>query len=168
MKLLNLFLIAMLAVAIGACGNAATEEQKTDETAKTTTEKKDEAAPEKKEEPPKESKASNTPTEAIKEFVKAYQDKDVVGFKKNISFQTLNVITKDAIAKGGNTDEAIKSFIENADMPFKGVPETRNEKIDGKTATVEVKANDKWVPTPLVLEDGRWKIDFAKGMPGGK
>ena len=166
MKLIKLFLIATLAAAIGACGGAATEEKKTGDKPETTTEKKGENKPEKKEEAPKEAKASNTPTEAITAFAKAYQEKDVVGFKRNISFNTLNAISKDTIAKGGKTDDAIKSFMEKADLPFKGVPETRNEKIDGKTATVEVKAKDKWVPMPLVLEDGKWRISFDKGKPG--
>jgi len=167
MKLVKIFLIATLAIAFGACGGAATEKAKTDEKPETTTEKKDEATPEKKDEAPAKSTTDDSPTKALTEFAKAFQEKDLIGVKKRFSFKTLQVITKDAIAKGGNGDEAIKAFMDKTDLPFKGVPETQNEKIDGETATVEVKANDKWVPMPLVLEDGKWRISFDKGKPGG-
>ncbi len=161
MKSIKLFLIAILAVAIGACGGAATESKKADEKPETKTEKKEEVKPEKK------AATDDSPTKALTEFAKAFQEKDLIGVKKRFSFKTLQVITKDAIAKGGNGDEAIKAFMDKTDLPFKGVPETRNEKIDGETATVEVKANDKWVPMPLIFEDGKWRISFDKGKPGG-
>lgn len=59
-------------------------------------------------------------------------------------------------------DDVLKEFVEG-DLPFEnGVPEMRNEKIDGDTATIEVKAEGKWDETPLVKEDGIWKIAFDK------
>ena len=162
MKLVNLFLITILAFALGACGSTGTEQKKTDDKPETTSEKKSKEKAEKKE----VSKTDDSPTKALTEFAKAFQEKDLIGVKKRFSFKTLQVITKDAIAKGGNGDEAIKAFMEKTDLPFKGVPETQNEKITGETATVEVKAGDKWVPMPLVLEDGKWRIAFNKGKPG--
>ncbi len=44
------------------------------------------------------------------------------------------------------------------------LPETRNEKITGDTATLEVK-NDKtgkWDTLPFVKENGEWKIALDK------
>lgn len=151
---------------LGACGAGAAEQSKTQDNPQTNTEKKEEAKPEVKTEAPEKAETDDTPTKAITEFAKAYAEKDLVGVKKRFSFSTLQVITKDAIAKGGDPDEAIQSFMDKTDLPFKGVPETRNEKITGDTATVEVNANGKWVPMPLVLEDGKWRIAFDKDQPG--
>ena len=43
------------------------------------------------------------------------------------------------------------------------MPETRNEKVDGDSATMDVKdPNDKeWVPMKFVRESGSWKIALA-------
>ena len=44
------------------------------------------------------------------------------------------------------------------------MPETRNEKIDGETATLEVKneKTDKWDTLPFVKENSEWKIALDK------
>ena len=44
------------------------------------------------------------------------------------------------------------------------MPELRNEKITGDTATVEMKRDksDKWDTVPFVKEDGEWKIAFDR------
>jgi hypothetical protein len=44
------------------------------------------------------------------------------------------------------------------------MPETRNEKINGDMATLEVKneKTDKWDPLPFVKENGEWKIALDK------
>jgi hypothetical protein len=49
----------------------------------------------------------------------------------------------------------------NQDLFPKGAGEieTRNEKINGDKATVEIKGSDgKWSQNELVKEDGNWKI----------
>ena len=166
MKLTNLLFIAILAIGIGACGGAATEKAKTDEKPETTTEKKEETKPEKKEEAPEKAATDDTPTKAIEEFAKAYEEKNLVRVKMRMSGKTLEIMAKDANAKNVKLDDMVKDFMEKTELPFKGVPEMRNTKIDGDTATVEVKANDDWVAMPLVLENEKWRIDFAKGKPG--
>lgn len=165
MKLTNLFLITLLAITVGACGGAATEQTKTDDKAETTTETKDEAKPEAIKKVPKETATEDTPMKAIEEFAKAYEEKNLVRVKMRMSGKTLEVMAKDASAKGAKLDDTVNDFMNKTELPFKGVPEMRNEKIDGETATVEVKANDKWVPMPLVLENGKWRIAFDKGNP---
>jgi hypothetical protein len=47
---------------------------------------------------------------------------------------------------------------------LKEMPETRNEKIEGDTATLEVKnaATNDWDKTPFVKEDGKWKLALDK------
>ena len=44
------------------------------------------------------------------------------------------------------------------------MPETRNEKITGDTATLEIKneKTGKWDSLPFVKEDSEWKIAFDK------
>lgn len=164
MKLINF--IAILAIGIGGCTSAATEQKQSDDKSETQIEKQESAKVEANAEEPKQAETDDSPTKAINDFAKAYQEKDLVGVKKRFSFNALQIITKDAIAKNGNPDEAIQDFMDKTEMPFKGVPETRNEKITGNTAIVEVKANEKWIPMPLVLEDGKWRISFEKDKPG--
>jgi hypothetical protein len=45
-------------------------------------------------------------------------------------------------------------------------PETRNEKIEGDKATLEIKDDkmDKWDTVPFVREDGQWKIAIFDQM----
>lgn len=166
MKLTNLLFIAILAIGIGACGGAATEQTNSDNKAETNTEKQEPVKEETKTEEPKKAETDDTPTKAIEEFAKAYEEKNLVRVKMRMSGKTLEVMAKDASAKGAKLDDVVTDFMNKTDLPFEGVPETRNEKIDGETATVEVKAGDKWVPMPLVLENDKWRIAFDKGKPG--
>lgn len=161
MKLTNLLFIALLAIAIGACSGAATEQKKDDAKDATKTEKKDNA--EKKDDTDKKEESNSSedsPKQAVTDFVKAYQAKDIEGLKKRFSKATLETMEKGAKLQKKELDDQLKAFVELGDMPFKDVPEMRNEKIDGDKATIEVKADGKWEPTPLVKEDGMWKLDF--------
>lgn len=159
MKIVNLLFIIFLAIVIGACG-AATEQKNVDPKPDTTTaEKKDETKPETK--PETSDAATKSPTEVVKAFIQAYKDKDVEGMKKIVSKKSLDEMEKSAKEGKMTLDEALKKFME-IDLPFKGDPEFRNEKIDGDKATVEIKVEDKWEPTPLVKEDGQWKFDFEE------
>jgi len=70
----------------------------------------------------------------------------------------------DKLAKEQNktTDEMLKEV--DKDDKSEKMPETRNEKITGDTATLEVK-NDKtnrWDALPFVKENGEWKIALDK------
>jgi hypothetical protein len=51
----------------------------------------------------------------------------------------------------------------SAEVP-ETMPETRNEKIDGDTATLEVKDDkkDKWETIHFAKEDGEWKLALDK------
>ena len=54
------------------------------------------------------------------------------------------------------------------DPTFKApnMPETRNEKIDGNTATLEIQNDQtkKWDAMYFVKEDGDWKVALDKTM----
>ena len=103
----------------------------------------------------------SSPTATLKAFYEATQKKDAEGIKKTLSKGTLEMLEGFAKAQGKTLDESLKSGLAS-DTSSDKMPETRNEKIDGDKATVEVK-NDKtgqWETVPFVKEDGTWKIAF--------
>ena len=160
-KKLYVFILVGLLAFTAACGSATTEPAKTDDAKTEKSDSTETGSAEKKEaESTDASTGDDTPTKAINEFVKAYQDKDVAALKKRFSKSTLEMMSKDVKA-GETIDEALKQFVEADDMPIKGTPETRNEQINDDKATIEVKAEGKWEKTDLVKEDGMWKVDFG-------
>jgi hypothetical protein len=104
----------------------------------------------------------STPTATFKAFYEASNKKDVAGMKKALSKGTLDMFDKLAKEQNKSTDELLKSF-DKEDKNQK-MPETRNEKINGDTATLEVKNDktDKWDTLPFVKENGEWKIALDK------
>jgi hypothetical protein len=57
-------------------------------------------------------------------------------------------------------DKMIASQLENPAAKVDKMPETRNEKISGDSATMELKNEDanRWDTMYFVKEDGAWKI----------
>jgi len=104
----------------------------------------------------------STPTATFKAFYEASNKKDVAGMKKALSKGTMDMFDKLAKEQNKSTDEMLKSF-DKEDKSQK-MPETRNEKINGDTATLEVKNDktDKWDTLPFVKENGEWKIALDK------
>ena len=102
----------------------------------------------------------STPTATLKAFYEASKKKDAAAMKKTLSKGSVNMFEKQAKEQGKSFDDLLKN---DKDTPEK-MPETRNEKINGDTATLEVK-NDQtnnWDTLPFVKEDGEWKIAFDK------
>ena len=104
----------------------------------------------------------STPTATFKAFYEASKKKDAAGMKKSLSKGTLDMFDKLAKVQNKSTDDMLKDIDKDA-KPEK-MPETRNEKITGDSATLEVKNDktDKWDTLPFVKEDGEWKIAFDK------
>jgi hypothetical protein len=104
-----------------------------------------------------------TPTDTLKKFVEASQKKDVEAIKQTLSSGTIKMIEESAKKQNITLEESLKKDDSNA---LKEMPETRNEKIEGDTATVEVKnkATNDWDKIPFVKEDGKWKIALDKFM----
>lgn len=106
-----------------------------------------------------------SPTEVFKTQTEAQRKKDVAAMKQNLSKGSLELIEKAAKAQNKTLDEALA-----ADNPLAGnqpdAYQTRNEKITGDTATLEVKApqSEEWITMPFVKEDGRWKLALDKFM----
>jgi len=106
--------------------------------------------------------SGSTPTATFKAFYEASKKKDAAGMKKTLSKGTLDMFDKLAKEQNKTTDEMLKEV--DKDDKSEKMPETRNEKITGDTATLEVK-NDKtnrWDPLPFVKENGEWKIALDK------
>ena len=104
----------------------------------------------------------STPTATFKAFYEASKKKDVPAMKKSLSKGTLDMFDKLAKEQNKTTDDMLKDV--DKDDKSEKMPETRNEKINGDTATLEVKneKTDKWDPLPFVKENGEWKIALDK------
>jgi hypothetical protein len=103
----------------------------------------------------------STPTATLKVFYEASKKKDASGMKKSLSKGSLAMFEKQAKEQNKPVDDLLTKVDTNT--PDK-MPETRNEKITGDTATLEVKndQNGNWDTLPFVKEDGEWKIAFDK------
>ena len=98
---------------------------------------------------------ASSPTEGFKAFYDAAKKKDAGAMKKTISKRLLTELEAEAKRENKPFDE----FLVSVRLPD-AMPETRNEKIEGDTATLEVKGErDNWRSTKFVKEDGEWKLD---------
>jgi hypothetical protein len=104
---------------------------------------------------------SSSPTKTFKAFYEASKKKDIPGMKKALSKGTVDMFDKLAKEQNKSTDDMLKGLDTTKEEKM---PETRNEKITGDTATLEVK-NEKtgsWDTLPFVKENGEWKIALDK------
>ena len=105
-------------------------------------------------------KSGSSPTATFKAFFAAQQKKDVVGMKKNLSKTSLAIMEKSAKEQNKSIDDAIKEQLDNPASKTDKIPETRNEKINGNEATLQLHNEDtnKWDTMYFVKEDNAWKI----------
>jgi predicted lipid-binding transport protein (Tim44 family) len=111
------------------------------------------------------SNAGSTPTETFKAYYEAIKAKDAEAVKRLFSKETMKMLEEQAKQSNKTVDEVFKEGMEDASKEVPAtMPEVRNEKIDGDTATIEIKDDktDKWETFHLVKEDGQWKISFGK------
>ncbi|MEZ5345573.1 MAG: DUF4878 domain-containing protein [Pyrinomonadaceae bacterium] len=108
-----------------------------------------------------DSVASKSPTEVMTAYIEALKKKDAAVIKASLSKASIKGYEESAKANDKTLDEMIAS---GEDVSDKKMPEMRNERITGDTATVEVKMDEaeKWETIPFVKEDGSWKIAFDK------
>jgi Tfp pilus assembly major pilin PilA len=105
-----------------------------------------------------------SPTASFKAYFEAARKKDIAGMKKYMSKGTLDMTEKNAKTQGKSLDEALQNQSDISAKSSETNPETRNEKITGDTATLEIKTenNGEWITMPFVKEDGTWKIALDK------
>ncbi len=106
---------------------------------------------------------TNSPTEVLKNLNEASKTRDVEAVKNSVSKGTLALMEDSAKKQNTTVDELLKK---DNGVPFKELPETRNEKIEGDTATLELKntTTGGWETVPFVKEDGSWRLALDKYM----
>jgi hypothetical protein len=101
----------------------------------------------------------STPTLAYKSLYEAVKKKDSEAIKKNLTKGTLDMMKTYAEMQKKTLDQVVENGLtETTFAP--SLPETRNEKITGDVAILEVK-NEKtggWDALPFAREDGQWKL----------
>ncbi len=107
---------------------------------------------------------SSSPTSTFKAFYEAQKKKDAAGIKKTLSKGSLAMLEKAAKEQNKTLDESLKEGFDEPAFKAPNTPETRNEKIDGDTATLEVQDEQtkKWDKLYFVKEDGDWKVALDK------
>jgi Domain of unknown function (DUF4878) len=107
---------------------------------------------------------SSSPSATFKAFFEAQKKKDVAAIKKTLSKASMLMLEKIAKEQNKTVDKALTEAFETPGGKEETMPETRNEKIDGDNATLEVqnKENKKWDKLFFVKEDSEWKIALDK------
>jgi hypothetical protein len=114
----------------------------------------------------------STPTLAYKALYEAVKKKDPEAIKKTLSKGTLEMMETYAGMQKKTLNEVVENGLTETTFAPK-LPETRNEKITGDLAILEVK-NEKtgqWDSLPFAKEDGVWKLaidTFFKGTMSPK
>ncbi len=151
MKICQITVLILFALFLGGCNsaqsnNTATVNQPTNQ-AKATNENK----------PSSQRTLTGSPTEILITFAEATKKKDAETIKKTLSKSTMKVIEESAKKQNISVNEVLTKA---EDPEGKDLPETRNEKIEGDTATLEIKddVTGKFDVMPFVKEDGGWKI----------
>ncbi len=104
------------------------------------------------------SSTSVTPFETLKAYSSAIKKKDAKMMKFLLSKDSLKIHQDQANAQNLSLDEIILQ--ETLFSVDQRVMKKRNEKIEGDTATIEIKNSfDTWDMIYFVKEDGIWKID---------
>ena len=105
-----------------------------------------------------------SPIAAFKILYAATQKKDVDNIKKGLSARTLILVADIAKKQQRTMDETLKENLSDPDYNSPTIPDTRNEKINGNEATIEVIApkTGQWTELPFVKEEGRWKLAYDK------
>ena len=109
--------------------------------------------------------AKDSPIGVLKTFTDAKADKDGAAMKQTISKNTLDTIAGVAKAKGLSIEEYLSKG-NTTPLNNPAMPETRNERIEGEKAFVEIKRSsaDAWRKLTFVKEDNVWKMDLAAYM----
>ena len=109
---------------------------------------------------------SSSPTVTYKAFFEAQKRKDLPGMKKTLSKGSLAMLEQGAKEQKKTLDESLKEGFDDPAFKAPTMPPTRNQKIDGDSATLEVQ-NEKskdWETLYFVKEDGEWKFAIDKTL----
>jgi len=105
-------------------------------------------------------KSANSPTATFKTFFEAQKKKDIPGMKQVLSKTSLLMMEASAKEQGVTLDKFLQQQLDNPASKTDKLPESRNEKINGDQATLELHNEDaqRWDTMYFVKEGGAWKI----------
>jgi hypothetical protein len=103
------------------------------------------------------SSAQSSPTAALTAWYDAAKKKDVAALKKLVSADSLKRLENPHFS----VDDLLLRAAEQVPRTH---PQTRNEKIDGDRATLEVRddGKDRWETMHFVKESGVWKLSLGQ------
>ena len=104
------------------------------------------------------SSTAASPTAAYKAFQEANKRKDYAAVKSRFSKASLEMLTQEAKNQNKTLDEFVKDQVDKGTSD----EEVVNEKIDGDSATVDLKDKNSSITLPMVKEDGEWKIAYDR------
>jgi predicted lipid-binding transport protein (Tim44 family) len=111
------------------------------------------------------SSGSSTPTDVFEAYYEAIKAKDVNAVRQLFSKSMVTMMEDQAKRSNKTVDEVMAEGLKqaSAEVP-ETMPETRNEKIEGDTATLEIRdeKKDKWETIHFVKEAGAWKLSLDK------
>jgi len=99
--------------------------------------------------------SAGSPKAAFKKYYAALKNKDGAALRAMVSKEYLRVLEESGL-------RADTLLLAAADRAPEKMPETRNERIKGDTATLEYREGDSWETLRFVKEDGVWKISVGE------
>jgi hypothetical protein len=105
-------------------------------------------------------KSTPTPSATFKTYFEAQKKKDIPAMKQTLSKTSLAMMEASAKQQQVTLDKMIEGQLNNPSATVDKMPESRNEKITGDSATLELHNEDanRWDTMYFVKEDGVWKI----------
>lgn len=101
--------------------------------------------------------SGSSPTATYKAAYDAMKNKDTAAFKKLMTKKDLQDIEETAKKAGKSSDDMLKDVMTAIPLPKSA--DSKDEKIDGDNATLQVKnEKDEWETIRFVKEDGAWKM----------
>jgi hypothetical protein len=102
-----------------------------------------------------------TPSETYKTACTARRKKDVEGLKRVLSKDLLSFFKEMGEAEKKTLDESLSEML---DQPMSPTDQSRNEQINGNTATLEyLDDKGKWSQMDFIKEGADWKMTIPKG-----
>ena len=105
-------------------------------------------------------KSASSPTGTFKTFFDAQKRRDIQSMKQVLSKTSLLMMEASAKEQGKTLDKMIEEQLDNPASKTDKMPETRNERINGDQATLELHNEEvqRWDTMYFVKEGGAWKI----------
>ncbi|HEY0404383.1 MAG TPA: hypothetical protein VGC89_01565 [Pyrinomonadaceae bacterium] len=102
---------------------------------------------------------NSTPTAAYKTAYDAMKNKDIAALKKVMPKKVLTEAETEAKKENKSLDDVLKQMMSTSDSKLPKAAESKDEKIDGDKATLQIKnEKDEWETVNFVKEDDGWKL----------